>query len=188
MDFILDLWLPILLSAAFVFIASSIIHMALTYHRHDYQRLDHEAEVLEAMRAQGVKPGNYVMPFATSMKECGTPEMLEKYKQGPVGHMTILQNGMPNMGKILFQWFLFTVVVGILIAYMASFTLELGDPFEKVLRLTGTVGFLCYGASEATQSIWKGQRWATTFRFLFDSLVYGLVSGATFAWLWPAAS
>ena len=33
----LSLWLPILLSAVFVFIVSSVIHMLLTYHRRNFR-------------------------------------------------------------------------------------------------------------------------------------------------------
>ena len=33
-----DLWLPILLSAILVFVASSVMHMLLTYHRSDYRQ------------------------------------------------------------------------------------------------------------------------------------------------------
>jgi hypothetical protein len=37
-----SLWLPILLSAVIVFVASSIMHMLLPYHRSDYQQLPEE--------------------------------------------------------------------------------------------------------------------------------------------------
>ena len=33
------LWLPILLSAVIVFIASSIVHMAMPWHKNDYPRI-----------------------------------------------------------------------------------------------------------------------------------------------------
>jgi len=33
------LWLPILLSAIIVFVASSVMHMLLPYHRSDYRQL-----------------------------------------------------------------------------------------------------------------------------------------------------
>lgn len=45
-----SLWLPILLSAAAVFVASSIIHMALPYHKSDYGRMAAEDEIMEAFR------------------------------------------------------------------------------------------------------------------------------------------
>ena len=44
------LWLPILLSAVFVFIASSIIHMAPLWHRGDYPALPNQDRILDALR------------------------------------------------------------------------------------------------------------------------------------------
>ena len=62
------LWLPILLSAVIVFIASSILHMALSVHKTDYRRLPDEERVMDALRGAGVTPGRvYYFPFA-SMK------------------------------------------------------------------------------------------------------------------------
>lgn len=54
---LLELWLPILLSAVFVFVASSILHMVLPFHRSDYQPLPEEAKLTEGMRGIGVRPG-----------------------------------------------------------------------------------------------------------------------------------
>lgn len=45
-----SLWLPILVSAVIVFVASSIIHMVLPYHRSDMRKLAQEDEVLAALR------------------------------------------------------------------------------------------------------------------------------------------
>jgi hypothetical protein len=40
------LWLPIVLSAVVVFIASSIMHMLLPYHKGDYQKVDERKSCL----------------------------------------------------------------------------------------------------------------------------------------------
>ena len=66
---LLSLWLPIVLSAVIVFLASSIIHMALGYHANDFQPLAKEDEVAAALRAFDIPPGDYAMPRATSMAE-----------------------------------------------------------------------------------------------------------------------
>ena len=50
------LWIPIVVAAVFVFIVSSIMHMALTYHRSDYRQLPHEGEVLDALRRAASPP------------------------------------------------------------------------------------------------------------------------------------
>ena len=52
------LWLPILLSAVIVFIASSIIHMGPFWHRGDYPKLPNEDGVLNALRPFAIPPGN----------------------------------------------------------------------------------------------------------------------------------
>jgi hypothetical protein len=104
------LWLPILLSAVFVFIVSSILHMVLPIHRNDYGKLPGEPAVLEAMRTQSVTPGTYMFPRPDSVKDMCSPEMQEKYNQGPVGYLTVLPNGQPAMGKNLVLWFLYPLV------------------------------------------------------------------------------
>ncbi len=55
------LWLPILLSAVLVFVASSIMHMVLPYHRSDYEKLPDEDNVLALRGASGLKRGLYVV-------------------------------------------------------------------------------------------------------------------------------
>ena len=40
-----SLWLPVMISAVVVFVASSIIHMALKYHKADYKSLPNEDAV-----------------------------------------------------------------------------------------------------------------------------------------------
>ena len=92
------LWLPILLSAVAVFIVSSIMHMVLPYHRSDYKQLPDESNVLAALRAAGVQRGLYTFPHCTH-KNMKTPEVVEKFKQGPVGMLTMMPSGPPVMGK-----------------------------------------------------------------------------------------
>src|SRR5258707_10520525 len=98
------LWLPILLAAIIVFFASFVMHMLLPYHRSDYQKLPDEDKLLAALRAAGLKRGLYVFPFCTH-KEMKSPAMQEKYKQGPVGLLTVFPSGPPVMPKFLGMWF-----------------------------------------------------------------------------------
>jgi hypothetical protein len=183
--FLIDLWLPILASAVAVFVVSSIIHMVLPWHRGDYGKLDGEDAVLEAMRNQSVRPGCYMFPCPGSMKEMGTPEMVAKYEKGPVGYMTVIPNGPPAMGKSLVQWFLYTLLIGIFVAYLGSLAVEPGTAFKGVLRITGGVAVLAHAVGYLQDSVWKGQRWGITLKFVVDGIVYGLVTGIVFALLWP---
>ena len=182
---LVDLWIPIVLSAVLVFVASSLIHMCTPIHKGDFGKLPGEDKVLEAMRGQGVRPGSYMFPCAGSKKEMCTPEMVEKLNRGPVGHLTVIPNGPVAIGKNLAQWSVFCLVVGILVAYAAGLGLERGAAFMPVFRLTWTAAFLGYALTHVTDSIWKGVSWRITGKFLFDGLVYSLVTAAAFGWLWP---
>jgi len=45
--FLTELWLPILLSAVFVFIASCISRMLLPFHKKDYRKMNNEDAVTD---------------------------------------------------------------------------------------------------------------------------------------------
>jgi hypothetical protein len=178
------LWLPILLSAIFVFIASSLMHMILPYHRSDYQALPDEDKVLAALRAAGPSRGQYIFPYTTH-KDMKSPAMAEKYKQGPVGMMTIVPNGPPAMPKFLGLWFLYCLVIGIFTAYLTGHTVPIWASHRQVFRVAGTAAFMGYGLGHLSNGIWKGQTWSVTIKEVVDGLVYGLLTAGTFGWLWP---
>ncbi len=184
---ITGLWLPILISAAIVFFASFVMHMVLSYHRSDYRALPDEASITDAMRNAGVKPGApYYFPYF-SFKEMKSPAVTEKLKRGPVGFLTVLPSGPPAMGKHMVQWFLYCLVISIFAAYLAGRLLVPATAFLQVFRVVGTVAFLGYGGAHAQESIWSGRSWVVTVKHLFDSLIYSLLTAATFGWLWPGA-
>jgi hypothetical protein len=179
------LWLPILLSAVIVFVASSIFHMLLPIHKSDYRKLPEEGRVLDALRAAGVTPGRtYHFPYTTH-KEMKSPEAVERFKRGPVGLLTVIPSGPPAMGKYLGQWFLYCVVIGVFVAYLTGRTLNPGTPYLEVFRVAGTTAFLGYAVAQIQDSIWKGQSWSVTLKHVFDGLIYGLLTAGTFGWLWP---
>ena len=181
------LWLPILLSAVFVFIVSSIIHMAIPIHKGDYKKMDGEDAIREVMRGQNLTPGQYMMPAAHSMKEVATPEMAAKFKEGPVGYLTIVPNGQPSMGKALILWFLYCLLIGLFSGYMATICLSAGAHYMDVFRVVGTAAILGYALGHCHESIWKGLKWSITIKFIIDGVIYALVTAGTFGWLWPAA-
>ncbi len=159
--------------------------MVLPIHRNDYKKLPDEADVMGAMRAHGVSPGDYVFPHAPSPKDMGTPEMTAKYTQGPVGLLTVMQNGPPAMGKSLMQWFGFSLLAGVFVAYLTGRSATPGQDYLTVFRMAGTVGFLAYAGAFAQDSIWKGQSWSITAKHSFDGLIYALITAGVFGWLWP---
>ncbi len=186
MHFVFELWVPILLAAIGVFVVSSVLHMVIPVHRNDLKKLPGEDAFLAELRSMDVPPGEYVFPCAESMKEMGTPEMLEKFEQGPVGFLTVRNPGSINMAVTLSQWFLYTLMVSVFTAYLTHAALPPGAEYLSVFRMAGTITFLGYGLTYIPNSIWKGTHWWTTAKFLFDGLIYGLVSGGTFGWLWPS--
>jgi hypothetical protein len=179
------LWLPILLSAVIVFVASSILHMLLPIHKSDFRKLPDEDKVLDTLRAVGVTPGReYRFPFC-SMKDLKEPAIQEKFKRGPVGMLTITPGGPPAMGKHLAQWFLYSLVVSIFAAYLTGRTRMPGTEYLEVFRVAGCTAFLGYSVALVQNAIWKGETWVVTLKHVFDGLIYGLLTGGTFGWLWP---
>lgn len=180
-----ELWLPILVAAVLVFVSSSIIHMLLGYHASDMATLPDEERIRAAFREAGVPPGDYATPKAGSMKEMGDPAFIQKQTEGPVAIVTVLPSGPSNLPKLLGQWFLFSVVIGVFVAYLAGRTLPAGADYLEVFRLTGTAAFLAYGVDSWSQSIWFGKKWSTTLKNTFDGLVFALLTAGAFGWLWP---
>jgi hypothetical protein len=178
------LWLPILLSAVIVFVASSVMHMLLPYHRSDYQPLPDEDKVLTALRSAGLSRGLYIFPHTTH-KDMKSPAMIEKYKQGPVGMITVFPTGQVNMGKFMGLWFGFCLIVSIFVAYLTGHTVAPGTDYLHVFRVAGTAAFLTYGLGNLSNGIWKGQPWGVVLKDVFDGLIYGLLTAGTFGWLWP---
>jgi len=177
------LWLPTLLSAVAVFIASSIIHMLLKYHSKDVAPVPNEDRVMDAVR--GTPRGVYVFPYAAGMKEMNDPAIQEKYKRGPVAVLTVLPSGVVNMGKTLSQWFAMSLVVGVFVGYILCHTVPAGAEYLGVFRIAGTITFLTYAGAEASHSIWAGQPWSNTLRHFIDALVYGLVAAGVWGAMWP---
>lgn len=180
-----SLWLPILLSAVVVFVASSVMHMVLRYHRTDYDRLPAEEEILAALRNAGVQPGDYLFPWAGSPAAMKDPAYAEKRKRGPNGLLTIIKTGTPSMGPYFAKWFLYCIVVSLFAAYIAGRALEPGAPYLPVFRFVGSTAFVGYSLALWQNSIWYGRRWSTTLKSNFDGLIYGLLTAGVFGWLWP---
>jgi hypothetical protein len=180
-----SLWLPILLSAVLVFIVSSIIHMVLKYHRTDYSRLPNEDAVRAAIRGGNPTPAQYIIPYCSEMKQMQTPEMQQKYSEGPVAVLNVMRSGIPAMGKPLAQWFLFSLIVSMFVAYALGVSTPPGVRYLHVFRIAGAAAFLAYALGQLPQSIWMGRPWSLAWKDVFDGLLYALVTAGTFGWLWP---
>jgi hypothetical protein len=182
---ILSLWLPIVLAAVFVFIVSSIVHMATPFHRRDLNPLPQEDAVMEALRRFDLPPGDYGMPHGGSMAAMKDPGFLAKMKAGPVAFMTVIPSGLPDMGPRLMSWLVYLFVVSGFTAYVTAHAMPVGAPFRGVFRIAGCTAFAAYALALPQFSIWYRRNWGTTLRGLIDGVLNGAVTAATFAWLWP---
>ena len=182
---VMSLGVPIVLSAGIVFVASSVIHMVLPYHRNDLRKLPKEDEVMAALRRFNIPPGDYVVPHAGSPAGMKQPEFVDKMKKGPIVFMTLAPGGPPSMGKSLLLWFLYSIVVSVFAAYIAGRALAPGAHYLEVFRFAGCSAFMAYSLALLQNSIWYKRNWGMTLKTMFDGLVYGLLTAGTFGWLWP---
>jgi hypothetical protein len=181
---LLSLWAPILAAAVLVFVASSVMHMLLKYHSSDHGKLDRQDEVGDALRAFDIPPGDYFLPNMCDHK-MDSPEFKAAFEKGPVMLMTVMPTGMPNMMKSLVHWFVYCLLVGVFAAYVASISLAVNTPYMTVFRVTSVVAFSGYSLALLQNSIWSSKDWKATAKFVFDGLVYALLTGGVFGWLWP---
>ena len=179
------LWLPIIVAAVLVFVASSIIHMVLPYHRSDYGRVPSEDQAMDALRPFKIPPGDYMVPCPAGPESMKSKEHLEKMNKGPVVFMTVLPTGQIGMGRNLVLWFIFCLVVGLFSGYIAGVALPPGADYMAVFRITGTVAFVGYSMALWENVVWYNKSVATTLKSTFDGLIYGLLTAGAFGWLWP---
>jgi hypothetical protein len=180
-----SLWLPILLSAVFVFVVSSIIHMATPWHKGDVQKVPDQDKVQDALRPFAIPPGDYMLPRCDSMADMKSPEFNAKLERGPVAVMTVLPNGGFKMGKSLVLWFLYSVVISAVASFLLVHTVDRGGACHRIFGIAGITAFLGYSAAIWQSSIWWGRSWATTIRSTIDGAIYAAVTAATLCWLWP---
>lgn len=179
MDFLSELWLPVVVSAIFLWIVSSIIHMVFPHHKNEWKRLPEESRLLETL--SGCAPDQYMFPYC-EMADMNKPEVQEKIKKGPNGILTIWP-GPTNMSRNLILTFLFYIAVGIFIAFLGWNSLGKGAEYMTVFRFVGVAAFMAYGLGWIPGMIWFGGKGFWTS--LSDSIVYALVTAGTFGWLWP---
>ena len=178
------LWLPILLSAVFVFIASSVIHMLFPWHKNDYSAIPNEAEIGAALRPFAIPPGDYMVPRPATRDALKSAEFLERVRQGPNLVVTVLPNTPWSMGRNLGLWFVYCLVVSFLCACVIASALPSGPGYHAVIHLACLTSFIGYSVALWQMSIWYRRAWSTTIKATVDGLIYALLTAATFGWLW----
>jgi hypothetical protein len=183
-----SLWLPIVLSGVFVFIASALINMLFKFwHAPDYRGFSNEDEIRAAIRNGNPEvPGQYALPWcsAEAMKD---PAMQEKFRQGPVGIVYLRRAGAMNMGVLLLQWFVFCLLVSLFCALIAGHAAQAGANRISVFQVTTLAAVLGHSFGCFTDGIWRGFPWKAGIKYMVDGVIYAVITGATFMWLWPAA-
>jgi len=181
-----QLWLPILLSAVILFVASSILHMVLPWHRDDYRSVPDQERLRAALQPLAIPPGDYVVPRPSSREEMRSPEFLARVNEGPNLVLTVLPNGPWTMGRNLSLWFVYLLVVAVFAAYVAGRVLPPGADYLMVFRVVGTSAFLGFAVALWQMSIWYRRAWSTTIKATIDGLIYGMLAAGVFGWLWPS--
>jgi hypothetical protein len=179
------LWLPILLSAIFVFVVSSVLHMLSPWHKGDYPKVPGEDKVMDALRPFEIPPGDYFMPRASSGQEMRSPEFTAKLNKGPVMVFTVFPNGRMNMARNLAMWFVYLLIVSGFAGFAAARTLAAGSAFAAVFYSAVITAFLGYAVALWQMSIWYRRAWSMTVKATVDGVIYAVVTAATFGWLWP---
>lgn len=182
---VMSLWLPIVLSAVLVFIASFLVHMVLGYHRKDFGTIASEEAVLNALRSANIAPGEYMLPKANGPADMKSQSFIDKMTRGPVVILTARRPGPPVMGPLLAQWFVYCLVVSLFAAYIAARALGAGAEYLQVFRFVGATAFIGYVMALWQGFIWYGKPLRTLALQTFDGLLYALLTAGMFGWLWP---
>jgi len=188
MGFIGDLWLPILLSGVLVFIASALIWTMLKYHNSEWHQLPNQDAVHAALKTSNPPAGLYMIPFTADEKERRSPEFMAKVAEGPSGMLTVMPRGKMGMGGMMAKSLVSNWVVSFFVAYVAWHAFNYrGTPpsYLGVFRVVGAMGFMSYSFASLMDSIWFSVPWKSWFLRALDALIFGLLMGGTFGWLWP---
>lgn len=178
---ILDLWVPILVSSAFVWIFSAMVWMIFPWHKSDFSKTGDEDAVRSSLKNHA--PGYYTVPHVPDPKALKEPDVRKKFEEGPLAFITIVPSGVPAMGgKLIFSFFL-NVLVGVVCAYMITRTSAPDASYLHTFRIAGTVAFVSYGFAYIQDSTWFGRPWSITAKSMLDAFLYALLTGGVFGWL-----
>lgn len=178
---IMTLWQPILATAVLVFVAGSVIWMAMPWHKTDWSKTSDEEGVRNALK--GLAPGQYSVPHCADMADMNSPEIQQKMKDGPIAFITVSQSGSPNMGPPLVMMFIYNLAVAVLAAYFVSRFSSVGADYMSNFRIASAVTFIAYGLAYVQESIWFARPWSTTLKSFLDAAIYAGVTGGVFGWL-----
>jgi hypothetical protein len=185
MEFLTQLWLPIVVSAVVVFILSALAWTVMPHHKKDFTGLPNADAVQAVMRENPPTPGQYAIPWVSERTAMEDPKVKEQMQRGPRAYITIVPNGMPAMGPMMAKSVVFYLIVSLLVAYVTWHAVQPGAEYLAVFRIAGTVASMSYILATVPDAIWFGRPWGNFGRQALDGLVFGLATGGVFGWLWP---
>ena len=185
MEFLTQLWLPIVVSGVVVFILSALAWTVMPHHKKDFTGLPNADAVQSLMRQHPPAPGQYAVPWVSEARGLEDPAMKEKMTQGPRAYITVVPNGMPSMLPMMAQSVVFYLIVSLLVAYVSWHAVQPGAEYLEVFRIAGTTASMAYILATVPDAIWFGKPWGNFGRQALDGLVFGLATAGVFGWLWP---
>tara|TARA_R110002096_G_scaffold344921_2_gene537795 strand:+ start:28332 stop:28916 length:585 start_codon:yes stop_codon:yes gene_type:complete len=179
-----ELWMPVLISAVAVFVASSVIWMALPIHKADIKFIPNEDEFTSAIKPLNLKPGLYMYPNCANSKDYKSEAFMDKWKAGPWGMITVM-GAPPNFMMNLVKCFLSYLAITAMAGYLAGIGLGPGAEYMDVFRVVGTAAILgfCMGSFAGDFFLGKPTRFIITS--FIDGVIFALITAGIFAAMWP---
>ncbi len=181
-----ELWLPIIVSAVLLQIASTLLWAVLPWHKPDVNPLPDQAAFDGAVNPLNIKPGFYLSPTTHDMQEYKSEGFQKRYSDGPWMSLNVFP-GKPNMGKNMALTFVVFLVACAVIGYILSAAVPAGAEYLHVFRVAGACGVLAFVFGGLPNDIWfaKPTRWCVTG--LIDAVIYAVLAAGAFAAFWPEA-
>lgn len=185
MDFVGQLWLPILAATAICFVASAVVWMAGPHHKKEWPPAPGQDALIKVLRDTGVQAGSYMFPHADRANKVEFEAAMKRWAEGPAGVLFIFPRGPMGMGKMLGQQLVYFLIVNVMLAYVGHHARLDGQPYLRVFQVIGAVGFMAHWLGSMPESIWFGRPWKNLWLQGVDGLLYALLSAGTFAAMWP---
>lgn len=185
MDFIGQLWQPILLATLLCFMMSAIVWMFGPHHKKEFKGPPNTDGIMDLLRQGNVEAGAYMFPFGDRANKAEFEASMKKFAEGPAGLMYIFPKGKMNMGKMMGQQIVFFLLVNVMLAFIGHRIGLDQRSYLHVFKTVGAIAFMTYAVGSAPESIWFGRPWKSYLLTGFDGVLYALVTAGTFGWLWP---
>lgn len=182
-----ELWLPILVSSVVVFFASFLAWVVLPHHKPEIKKLEDEDGFLAMLKSADVPAGSYMFPMCTGGKEMKDPAYLKKLEEFPCGMLNVWQKPRP-MQVCLLGSFVTYLLIAVFVAYLAHFAFERGEAFMTIFRFTSAAAIAAHVLGTIPGGVWFGVQVRSMVTCAIDGIVFGLLTGLTFAWMWPGAA